>query len=157
MQVEKITHDNRKYINEFIMQHWYTTDMVIRGAIVDMTMVEGLFISDKQDIIGLITYQITGEILEIISLDSVQKNQGIGTMLVNAVIEEAKIHQCKKIILITTNDNVDALRFYQKKGFDMIALYRNAMELSRKLKPEIPLVGDYSIPIRHEIELELLL
>lgn len=35
------------------------------------------------------------------------------------------------------------------------AVYPNAVSLSRKLKPEIPLIGNYGIPIRDEIELEL--
>ncbi len=53
------------------------------------------------------------------------------------------------------NDNINAIRFYQKRGFDMAHLFRNAMDISRKLKPEIPLIGDNSIPLRHEIEFEL--
>lgn len=59
------------------------------------------------------------------------------------------------IVLITTNDNINAIRFYQKRGFDMAHLFRNAMDISRKLKPEIPLIGENSIPLRHEIEFEL--
>jgi ribosomal protein S18 acetylase RimI-like enzyme len=55
------------------------------------------------------------------------------------------------------NDNLHALRFYQKRGFVLVALHRNALEASRKLKPEIPLVGIDGIPIRDEIELELVL
>jgi hypothetical protein len=57
--------------------------------------------------------------------------------------------------VITTNDNVDALRFYQKKGFKLVAVHRNAIEQSRKLKPEIPSVGKNGIPLRDENELEM--
>jgi hypothetical protein len=59
--------------------------------------------------------------------------------------------------LITTNDNMAALRFWQKRGFMLVAVYTNALEQSRKLKPEIPLIGLDGIPLRDEIELELLL
>ena len=58
---------------------------------------------------------------------------------------------------MTTNDNVDALRFYQKRGFPLQTLRVNMLETSRKLKPEIPLNGNYDIPIRDEIELALYL
>ena len=58
-------------------------------------------------------------------------------------------------MLITTNDNLSALRFYQKRSFDMVRLYLNAVEEARKIKPEIPLTGNDGIPIRHEIELEM--
>jgi hypothetical protein len=52
---------------------------------------------------------------------------------------------------------MNALRFYQKRGFVLVALHRNALELSRKLKPEISLIGNAGIPLRDEIELEIML
>lgn len=58
--------------------------------------------------------------------------------------------------MITTNDNINAIRFYQKRGFDMAGFFRNALDVSRRLKPEIPLIGENSIPLRHEIEFEML-
>jgi len=58
---------------------------------------------------------------------------------------------------MTTNDNTAALRFYQKWGFLLVAVHRNAVEQARKLKPEIPLTGIDGIPLRDEIELEVLL
>ena len=63
----------------------------------------------------------------------------------------------KRIELITTNDNLNAMRFYQKRGFDMVKLYHNALEISRKLKPSIPEVGEFGIPLRHEIEFEMVI
>lgn len=73
------------------------------------------------------------------------------------MIQEGKERKLQKIILVTTNDNINAIRFYQKTGFDMAHLFRNALDISRKLKPEIPLIGENVIPLRHEIEFELLL
>jgi DNA-3-methyladenine glycosylase I len=61
-----------------------------------------------------------------------------------------------RIWLITTNDNIDALRFYQKRGYEMKTVHRYAMEVSRKTKPQIPFEGKYGIPIRDEIEMEKL-
>ena len=90
-------------------------------------------------------------------MDSMRENQGIGTMLLNRVIEEARKLEYRKIVLITTNDNINAMRFYQKRGFDMVHLFHNALEISRKLKPEIPLIGENSIPLMHEIEFEMIL
>ena len=57
--------------------------------------------------------------------------------------------------MITTNDNLNALRFYQKRGFVLAALYPNALVQSRKLKPEIPETGIGGLPLRDEIELEM--
>ena len=69
-------------------------------------------------------------------------------------IFEAKALKCRRIMVITTNDNLRALRFYQKRRFDIVALHRNALDLARKLKPEIPKKGIDGIPLRHEFELE---
>ncbi|MCH7786707.1 MAG: hypothetical protein IIC22_04260 [Chloroflexi bacterium] len=59
--------------------------------------------------------------------------------------------------VITTNDNLNALRFYQMWGMTIAALRPNALEESRKLKPEIPMTGIDNIPLHDEIELELAL
>ena len=57
--------------------------------------------------------------------------------------------------LITTNDNLNALRFYQGRGFRLVAVHPGAVEASRRLKPQIPELGSFGIPIRDELELEL--
>ena len=157
MDQERIKSTNRNLITAFIEQHWYTTTMILRGKEIDMTKAEGFFFRKGEKIIGLITYIIHDSILEITSLDSMLENQGIGSKLIEAVICEAKEQGVQKIVTITTNDNINAIRFYQKRGFDMAHLFHNALDISRKLKPEIPLIGENSIPLRHEIEFELFL
>lgn len=87
-------------------------------------------------------------------MDCLCLNRGIGTALINSAIEIARNHRCRKVVVITTNDNLEALRFYQKRGFDLVRIRRDALTLSRKLKPSIPEIGENGIPIRHELELE---
>lgn len=157
MILENINNANRNEITQFIKKHWFTSQMILRGEIIDMTKVEGIIALEENEIIALLSYRILGDSLEILSLDSLLENRGIGTELINTVIQIAKSENCKRIILITTNDNINAMRFYQKRGFDMIRIYRNALDVSRKLKPEIPLFGENGIPLKHEIEFELLL
>lgn len=156
MDIKTISTKNRQQINNFIISHWFSTEMVVRGEIVDMTAMNGLVMYDNDEtIIGLVTYRIKDNECEIMSLDSLKEKQGIGTTLVNKVAEIATKIQCTRIILITTNDNINALRFYQKRGFDMVRLYHNSLDTARKLKPSIPMVGDFNIPLKHEIELEM--
>lgn len=157
MELQRISGQSREKINAFIKAQWYTTEMILRGQVVDMTRAEGFFAQENQEIIGLITYAISGEVMEILSLDSLRPNQGLGTALLERVVREAKERGCSQIVVITTNDNLHALGFYQRRGFDLARLFRNAMEVSRRLKPEIPLIGENNIPLRHEIELELIL
>ena len=68
-----------------------------------------------------------------------------------------KNKDCKRIWLITTNDNINAIKFYQKCGFVFSAVYCDAIKNSRRIKPEIPLIGNFNIPIRDELEFELIL
>ena len=105
--------------------------------------------------VGLVTYRIDGSQCEIVTLNSVVEGLGIGSGLIDAVKSAAISAKCHRIWLITTNDNTPALRFYQKRGFVLVAVYINAIEQSRKLKPEIPMVGLDGIPLRDEIELEM--
>lgn len=155
MDLQLISSENRQQINDFINSRWFSTDMVVRGELVDMTLLDGFALYDNEAIIGLVTYRIQDKECEIMSLDSLRENQGIGTALVNKVIGMAVQKGCEKIRLITTNDNINALRFYQKRGFDMVRFYHNALDTSRKLKPSIPLTGDFNIPLKHEIEFEM--
>ena len=99
-------------------------------------------------------YEIVRNECEIVSLSSLAELTGVGSLLVDAEVHGLEA-QCRRVWLVTTNDNMDALRFYQLKGFMLSALHLNAVQQSRKLKPEIPVTGQDGIPIRDEIELEI--
>lgn len=157
MNYIQITDENRNMVNEFIIRQWYSTKMIVRGKEIDLSTANGVIALEDNQIKGLVTYMIHEDVCEIMSLDSLEQSKGIGTILIDNVIKISKKAQCRKIILITTNDNINAIRFYQKRGFDMTHLYHNALDLSRKLKPEIPLIGENNIPLRHEIEFQMIL
>ena len=93
--------------------------------------------------------------LEIVTLNAIDRRAGIGTMLIEAAVVKARRFGCHEIRLTTTNDNIDALRFYQRRGFRMAELRPGAVDQSRQRKPQIPRVGDYGIPLRDEIDLTL--
>jgi ribosomal protein S18 acetylase RimI-like enzyme len=145
-------------VEQFITEHWGSNIVVSRGVIHRSDKLPGFVAVDEQGAwIGLITYHIQGDACEIVTLDSLRPDRGIGTALIEAVKAAARQAGCKRVWLITTNDNLHALKFYQKRGFTLVALHSNAIEQSRKLKPQIPLIGNDGIPIRDEIELALLI
>ena len=156
-EIEKISNETRYLVNQFFINNWFSTDLSIRGEIIDGTKVDGFLIQEKGTIIGLITYKFYGDICEIVSIDSKKENLGIGTSLLKEVEKVAIDNACKKMRLITTNDNMRALQFYQKRGYCLTKLYPNAMDEVRRLKPDVPELGDNDIPLRDEIELEKLL
>ena len=155
--IEKISNETRNMVNKFFIDNWYSTDMSIRGKIIDGTKLDGFLLHEDNSIIGLVTYTFFDDVCEIVSLDSKRENIGIGSALLKQVEKIALDNNCKKMRLITTNDNMRALQFYQKRGYCLTKLYPNAMEEVRKLKPNVPDLGDNDIPLRDEIELEKIL
>ncbi|MFJ6210283.1 GNAT family N-acetyltransferase [Lysinibacillus sp. NPDC092081] len=138
----------------FFTEHWGSTEMVISSGIYDCSKLDGFAYVDGQNmILGLVTYIIRAEECEIISLDSIVEGKGIGSLLVQAVEQNAFEQGCTMISLITTNDNLHALKFYQKRGYYLVEIIQNAVEQARAYKPEIPLIGYDGIPIRDEIRL----
>jgi len=110
---------------------------------------------DEGEVVGLLTYHVEGSMCEIGTLDSQREGRGISVALIEAVKVAARQAGCRRLWLITTNDNTHALRFYQKRGFCLVAVHRDAVAASRAIKPEIPLIGNDGIPIRDEVELEM--
>jgi GNAT superfamily N-acetyltransferase len=96
---------------------------------------------------GLVTYRIFDNESEIVTLNSAAAGIGVGTTLLTWVKERAIRANCDRIWLITTNDNLDAMRFYQRRYFRFAALYSNALEETRRLKPELSITGLYGIPL----------
>lgn len=104
---------------------------------------------------GLATYRCEGDECELVTIDAFTPLQGVGTRLLQAVEEAARARGCRRLWLITTNDNLEALRFYQRRGYRLSALYAGAVDdVSRLLKPQIPTLGNFGIPLRDELELE---
>lgn len=155
MPIIHISQVPKKDVQAFFQTHWGSTEMVISSGIYDCSRLEGFaFLNDTHAIIGLVTYEIRGAECEIISLDSLEEGKGIGSCLVTAVEEQARQHHCTVVSLITTNDNLHALKFYQKRGYSLVEVLPNAVERARALKPEIPFIGHDGIPIRDEILLQ---
>lgn len=113
----------------------------------------GFVAIDEQNILGMITYLDRGNTLEVISLDSLRANQGIESALLQKVETTVVLSHKTGVELITTNDNLHALGFYQRRGYRLTQLFPGAVDQSRKVKPQIPAVADNGIPIRDELRL----
>jgi ribosomal protein S18 acetylase RimI-like enzyme len=146
---------DRAWAQRLLAQRWDSPRIVTRGRVHQADELPGFVAEAASGLIGLLTYRIEAGQCEIVSLDSLAERQGVGSALLTAVQQAARQAGCTRLWLITTNDNLAALRFYQRRGFVLAAVHRNALELSRRLKPEIPLIGLDGIPLRDEIELEM--
>ena len=143
------------WIRDVWMEHWGGDFVITRGRTCRFDEVAGFVAELNAEKAGLITYRIDGDELEITSINSFVGKKGVGSSLVEAVVDVGRKNSVRRVMLITTNDNLDALHFWQKRGFHLSAVYPGAMEVSRRSKPGIPLLGNDGIPIRDEIELDM--
>ena len=153
--LRRLSQTDLSRLRQFWIEHWGGEEMITRGNIYRPEQLDGFVVEDGEEWIGLLTFFIKDGECEVTSLDSLREGQGIGSKLIEQVIKEARAHGCDRLFLITTNDNLNALGFYQKRGFELVTIYRGAVNESRKIKPGIPLVGYNNIPLRDEIELEM--
>jgi GNAT superfamily N-acetyltransferase len=154
-QIRELNGIDRAWVARLLEERWGSTRIVTRGRIHHAETLPGFVAAQEDKRIGLLTYCIEGEECEIVSLNSLVERIGVGSALIAAAKNTAVSAHCKRLWLITTNDNLAAMRFYQKRGFVLVAVHRNALAESRRLKPEIPLIGIDDIPLRDEIELEM--
>nr|WP_203950539.1 GNAT family N-acetyltransferase [Microbispora rosea] len=155
--VRPLTPDALGWIRELFTEWWGGTMVVSRGVVHDTTVLPGFVAYLDGQRAGVAVYRLDGRECELVTLNSTRQGVGVGRALIDAVAETAHQAGAARLWLITTNDNWRALRFYQKYGFDLVAVHRDAVTRSRALKPSIPETGLDGIPLRHELELELLL
>ena len=155
--IRDLVPEDKVWVDRVLAQYWGSTVQITRGVKYQANELPGLVAVRDTAEVGLLTYHIEGDECEIMTHNSMAGHGGIGSCLLDAVRNKARELGCKRLWLITTNDNTPALRFYQRRGFDLIGFHRNAIAEGRKLKSEIPNVGFDGIPIRHELELEYML
>lgn len=153
--ISPITEQDTASVEAVWRSEWGAGFVVTRGRVVEPQQVQGYrAVGMDGRLAGLITYQITGTECEVITLDTIVRFAGVGSALMAEVERAARAAGCRRQWLITTNDNLDAMRFYQRRGYAIATVHANAIESSRRLKPSIPLSGNFGIPIRDEIEFE---
>jgi len=151
----EIVASDRTFLRQYIITHWKSDRMVSRGRLYYPGDHAGFIALQAGQLRGVITYEPVKEDYEITLLHTDLPRKGIGRKFVELVLQKAKVAGVNRVWLITTNDNTQAIGFYQKIGFDLVKLHYNALENSRLLKPEISLLGFDNIPLKHELEFEM--
>jgi GNAT superfamily N-acetyltransferase len=154
-QIRPLNEDYRNWAADLVKEWWAGPKIITRGKAHYPDKYPGFIALVEGKPAGLVTYNIVGKDCEIVTMNSLVEKIGIGSAFIDAVKKVAIAAGCNRVWLITTNDNTSALRFYQKCDLKLVAVHRNAVEESRRSKPEIPLKGNDGIEIRDEIELEM--
>ncbi len=151
-RIQPLSSMHEKQVTKFFTESWGSSEMVISTGTYKLHELEGFVAcSSTGKIIGAVTFKRHGRVIEIISLDSVLENQGIGSRLIMMIELIAVEYQYPLIRVITTNDNIRALNFYQRKGYRIKEVIQGAVDRARQAKPEIPLIGEHDIPIHDEL------
>jgi N-acetylglutamate synthase-like GNAT family acetyltransferase len=155
VQVRRVSTDDRRWIAEVITAEFASTRLVSRGRVLeDASILDGFIVENDGRPVGCaVWHEIDGD-AELAVIATTYRGAGAGTALLDAVVDYSRASGWNRLWLITTNDNTDALRLYQRAGWDWVAWHRDAVSDARPLKPELPVTGAHDIPIRHEIELE---
>ena len=145
---------DRPAVEDFLSR-WNALRTARRGVLEQPLDHPALIAEENERLIGVLTYVVNGSQCEVLTLHVDEAGRGVGTALIAEVKDIAGRAGCARLWVSTTNDNVDALRFYQRRGFRLAALYTGAVDECRaRLKPDIPTVGDHGIRLRHELELQ---
>lgn len=152
--VRPVEEADRIVVARLVLELWGAHTAVAHGEVFFPASLPGFLVEKQGQVLGLLTYAVANNQLEIVTIDALRRGRGVGTALVDAAVRQARTLGCTRVRLTTTNDNLDAIRFYQRRGFKLSALRPDAVREARKLKPEIPAVGDFGIPITDELDLE---
>jgi GNAT superfamily N-acetyltransferase len=153
MAVRPVEESDRPTVEWLTTHLWGAAEVAVHDGVFYPATLPGFIAERGGRIAGLVTFQVRPAVLEIVTINALDLYQGIGTLLIEAVRAEAKRQGCHQITLTTTNDNIGALRFYQRRGFRLAALRPGAVDRTRQRKPAIPRTGDFGIPLRDEIDL----
>lgn len=149
--IRRINESDKEAVFQLLAERWAGPEMLLDGEIVDASALPGYVAYAGDELVGLVTLIKRDGEWEILTLDSLNRWGGTGTQLLNAVIEEARTAGIDRLTVRTSNDNLDAFRFYQRRGFRLERVAQGVIDAEREKKPEIPMRGDYGIEIHDEI------
>jgi ribosomal protein S18 acetylase RimI-like enzyme len=155
MNVRPVTPDDREWIAELVTAAFGSVRVVSHGELIeDASLLDGFAVEHDGRPVGCALLNVIDGRAELVVLATTYRGAGAGTALLEAVVERARAEGWTRLWLITSNDNTDAIRLYQRAGWDWVDFRRDGITRGRTLKPEIPKTGNHGIELRHEIEFE---
>ncbi len=138
-------------VHQLLMERWTAAEIMLDNELIDASRLPGYVAYDGDQLVGLVTIIKRNGEWEILTLDSLNRWGGVGSQLLDAVATEARSKGVSRLTVRTSNDNLDAFRFYQRRGFRFERIGQGIIDQERKQKPGIPLRGDYGIEIHDEV------
>jgi ribosomal protein S18 acetylase RimI-like enzyme len=146
--------ENRKQLEDLLRLRWSEANILIKGQFVRPEDVVALGAFSSTRLHGLVTLRPDGKVLYLVALNSFSQRRGVGIALLDAAIDFGREQGMAFVRALVSNDNLVGMRFYQKRGFRIVAFHRGIIDAMRHVKPSIPVSGLDGIPMRDEFELE---
>lgn len=157
IEVRPLAEGERPDLREFLTRRWGSPEIVSRGEVHDASQAAALIAARGGELVGLLTYRVKENECEVLTLNAFERRRGIGSALMDAVADQARDNDCRRLWLVTTNDNLGAIAFYERRGMRLAAVHRGAADAARKLKPSIPEFNENGLRISDELEFDQLL
>jgi N-acetylglutamate synthase-like GNAT family acetyltransferase len=157
LTVRRATAEDREAVDAIHDVTWGGPLVVGHGVSYDLRLLPTLVAVDATGtVLGALAYHIGGDVLEVVSVAAAGAGgEGAGGALLAAAADEARAQGLRRLWLITTNDNLPALRFYQRRGMRITGVSPGAVDEARRSKPSIPVVGADGIELHDELTLQL--
>jgi ribosomal protein S18 acetylase RimI-like enzyme len=155
VRVRPIDSADRPWVARRLGDAFGGVEVARKGVLIDASVLPGSVATYEGRLVGLLTHDVADGECEVVAVLSTERGLGVGWALMDAARDHAVAAGCRRLWLVTTNDNARAFRFYQRWGMDLCAFHRHGARRSREAKPSLPRLGADGIPIEHELEFEL--
>ncbi|MFE9693176.1 GNAT family N-acetyltransferase [Micromonospora sp. NPDC005806] len=155
IQVRPAEPPDREGVAALHHREWGGPYVVVHDTRYDLRELPTLVVVDGAgELAGALVHRLADDGLEVVSLVATSPGSGAGSALLAAAEEVARAAGATRLWLVTTNDNLAALRFYQRRRLRIVAVDAGAVDRARELKPTIPVIGADGIPLHDELLLE---
>lgn len=138
-----------------IRNEWTTTRLGYIDHIIESHGLPGFVAEIDGKFVGALTWRIYENCLQVVTVISDKEGLGIGSALLKEAEEEAKRQGIPRVLISTENSYIDALSFYQKRGYLLHRVHINVMGYLNGIRgwSAIPKIDTNGIPIRDQIDL----
>jgi ribosomal protein S18 acetylase RimI-like enzyme len=152
VMVREATDSDRAAARELFQRDFGRTRIVAFGEVMDIESMPALVAVLYAEPSGALAYRLLGDSLHIVALatDPMWQRSGVGGYLVAEAELIARKLKLGRIVVATTNDNLPALHFYQRRGYRMTELVASSVVAHTHQE----IAGFAGIPVRDEIRLE---
>src|SRR5438552_12227045 len=110
IKIRPVNEGDRPMLSWLVSELWGSELVAVHGSVLRPAELPGFIAERSRRVVGLLTYQLLGDVLEIVTLNAIERRVGIGTMLIDAAAGAARRLRCREVRLTTPHAHVDPPR-----------------------------------------------